>query len=514
MNERKTFLIMFFAALVFRLVLCLTFANEIIPGSDQMQEIMLGRNLANGDLYGVLDTYWAPLYPILVGIVSLFIDSPVLPAALVSILAGSLIAPLTYVLVLQSYTRREAFVAGTLAIFFPHLINSVFMVGSENIYIVLLTGALIVAWNALTRNSTFLHLATGIILGLSYLTRPEAIGYPVYFAVLTLVCNYWSKRSFAKVSIPQVTALLLGFMLFAAPYLFYLRSEIGRWTLSGKTEINSLMAKVGDSPEREQITESLAPKSARIFAKYFLINLTEFHKAFPTLMPPALLLLMGLGLFRDRWEVSRRKREFYLILFCLVTLAGYAAAVVQLRYFYVLLPILFGWVAYGIVSVSIWAADTFGDRAGIMENRDRGSNLVIAFVLVVIYVYVLPLNFFMTSSDRLWETSGYEERDAGLWLKRNVSPTALIFSASRRPVFYAEARQLPPTTNDLEEIYATIKDQKADYVVTSERSLRRNPYLEDLPKILRTDPNFEQVYEFKKEGHGVLIFRQKGSSSP
>lgn len=514
MKERRTVLVLFVAALVFRVVVCLIFANDIIPGSDQMQEIMLGRNLANGDLYGVLDTYWAPLYPILIGIVSLVIDSPVIPAALVSILAGSLVVPLTYILALQSYERRVALVAGTLAIFFPHLINSVLTLGSENVYVILLISALIVAWNAVKRNSMIQHLATGVILGLAYLTRPEAIGYPIYFVLITLVHNYRYKRSFAKESMPQATVLLLGFLLFAAPYLLYLRSETGRWTLSGKTEINSLLAKVGDSPEREQIAESATPKSVRIFVKYFLINLTEFHKAFPSLLPPALLLLLGLGLFRDGWGNSRREREIYLLLFCVVTLAGYAAAVVQLRYFYVLLPVLFGWIACGIVNFSVWVTHTFKRGGGTIENGTPGSNVVIALVLVAIYLYLLPLNLYTSSTERLWETGGYEEREAGLWLKKNVTPNSLIFSASRRPAFYSGARQLPPKTSDLDENVATIKHQKADYVVTSERSLKRNPYLKDLAETLRNDPEFDLVYEFdRKEGYGVRIFKRRKSPS-
>ena len=510
MNERKTIFLLFLAGLGFRLLHCVLFANEIIPGSDQMQEIMLGRKFASGDFYGVLDTYWAPVYPILIGLLSAFIDSPVVPAAIVSMVAGSLVVSLTYVLVRQSYGRPEAFVAAALAVFFPHMINSVVMIGSENVYMVFVLGFLIVAWKALRDNSTVLHLLTGLILGLAYLTRPEAIGYPIYFVLVVLVYNFWLKRPFLRNSLPQVAALLLGFFLFAAPYIFYLRGETGKWTISGKTEINALMAKVGDSPELENVGGSPSQKPARVFLKYFLLNLVEVNKIVPVMFPPLLFLLVGLGLFRNAWDKKRLEREVFLILFCLVTVLGYAAAVAQLRYFLILLPILFGWSACGIVNFTKWLHDSAQGQVGRKASALLSPPSLVALSIIAVYLYVLPLNFYMRSTERSWEISGYEERDAGLWLKQNAKPDSLIFSASRRPVFYSEARQLPPTTTEIAEIMAAIKEQKVDYIVTSERSLKRNPYLKGFDDILRTDPAFELVYDnAERQGYRISILKMR-----
>lgn len=507
MSEPKIILLLFLTALIFRVVICLVFSNEIIPGPDQMQEIALGRKLAGGDFYGVLDTYWAPFYPILIGIVSFLIDSPVVPAAFVSVLAGSLIVALTYIFVLQSYGRREALIAAVIAIFFPHLINSVVALGSENVFMVVMLALLIIVWHALLSNSILLCLAAGAFLGLAYLSRPEAIGYSLYLVVFLAAYDFWHGRKFPSNSVPRIAALLLGLSIFATPYILYLRAETGQWTVSGKAEINTIVGELETEMDSSARQTSTGP--IKEFAKYFLHNLIEVQKTMPALFPLLLWLFVGLGLFASPWGKERFERETFLILFCAVTVAGYAAAVVQLRYFYVLLPILIGWMAHGIVNFTEWLQGTAksqkGSTAGLLKPRP-----VAAFLITAVFLYVLPLNLYMRSTDSSWETSGYEERDAGLWIRQNGSSEPYVFSASRRPAFYAEARQLTPKTENVAEVLSDIEAQQVDYVVTSDRSLKRNPFLAGLDKILLSDPNFELVYEnTPRPGYGVSIFRRR-----
>lgn len=508
----KTAVALFLAGLVYRTALCFLFRNEIIPGSDQIQEIMLGRKFASGNFYGVLDAYWAPVYPILIGIASYFTDSPVVPAVLVSILAGSLAVPLTYLIVRQSYGPREALIASVIAIFFPHMVNSVLALGSENVYFLWIIGALIIAWKALTKNSAILYVATGILLGLGYLTRPEAIGYSIYFVFLIFVFDQRYKRSIIKNSLPRAAVLFLSFALLAAPYIIYLKTETGEWTVSGKARINTIAAELDDNLVPNDPPRSTS-ESAKELLKYFFLNLVEVHKAFPVLLPPLLLLLVGLGLFSVIWDKERLERELYLILVCLITIVGYAAAVVQMRYFLVLLPIFFGWIACGIVHLSVWLNNSARNWRPLPLPFGNHPRLVAALCIAAILLYVLPLNSFMRSTDDAWEGRGYEERDAGLWLRQNGKPGHLVFSASRRPVFYSNGEQLAPTTTDLNQILFEITRRKADYVVTSDRALKRNPFLKDLHQVLCSDPRFGLVYDVTpRKGYRISIFELRSST--
>jgi 4-amino-4-deoxy-L-arabinose transferase-like glycosyltransferase len=505
MNTWKSTLILFLAALGFRILTCVVFANEIIPGPDQMQEIMLGRSFADGNYGGVLDTYWAPAYPILIGLASSFIDSVTLPALTVSILAGAAAVSLTYFLALQSYSNRDAWIAAIFAIFFPHLINSIVAIGSENLYIVWVLCSLITGWEAIKRNSVLWSVSTGLFVGLAYLTRPEAIGYLIFFLFAIIAYDQFKTRSVLRDTIPKGAALIVAAALLAAPYVVYLHGETGEWSISGKSRSNTIAGHIVEEYPLDEIEPDKHNKPVSVFIKYFVINLIEANKVFPILIPSLLFVLIGLAMFTSPWNNERLFREAYLMIFCIVTLVGYAAAIVQLRYFYVLLPVFFCWMARGTF---IWAGWLRGSISNGKWPRLFSTRILVTLCVLAIFLYVLPLNFYMRPADDAWSSRAYEERDAGLWLRQHDPSEPLIFSASFRPVFYAQGRALPPKTKDMSQILDYILSNQADYVVVSERSLKRHPYLKDLELILQRDSRFELIYEQEiRKGNRMSIYR-------
>ena len=513
MKEWKKVLLLSLAALAFRVLHTVLFANELVASSDQLRTIALGQKFAAGDFYGVLDPYWPPLYPILIGTLTYlisFFDSPILPALIIAIVTGTLAVPLTYYLVKQSYGRqREATLAAVFAIFFAHLINSVFSFGTENIYLLLIIGALIIGWRGLERNSATDYMLIGILLGLAYLTRPEAIGYTVFFALFAFGKNWLEGKAFSRNSITQIAGLMLTFALLAAPYLLYLRTATGTWTISAKAQVNSAlgdleqMAEAGTAPD--------ATGQAGVLIHSFVFNLIKFNKDFPFLLPPLLLVFVTLGLFSARWDKERLRREIYLALFCLLTVFGYAATVVQVRYFYILLPVFFGWMALGVFQLERWFSKTIQNW---MPNRSVSPAVFLILCVGFVYLYTLPINEFFTSKDKAWQTTAYEERNAGLWLRKNAPSASKVFSASSRSAFYAGGEHVPPTTTEVGEILRQIKEGNVDYVITGERSLKRNPYLKGFTEILRNDADFELIYDKEERpGYQVEIFRLKKATA-
>lgn len=508
MTTRKTAILLFAVAFVFRTINYLAFSEHLIVGSDQINNILLARRLAAGDFSGVLDRYWTPLYPILIGSITNLTDSIILPSLIISLFASSLAVPLVYYLTKQFYSNKEAIIAAIIAVFYPHLINSFFGIGTENIYLLILIGAILTGWKALRKSSRSFYLLTGILLGLAYLTRPEAFAYPLFFVVVKIGRDLWTGNGFGSNSKKQIAVLLLGFMIFAAPYLIFLRSATGGWTISGKAEVNTIVGEPldeGDGFDTSQGEEKFQYDSIRQIIKYFVHNLIIVHKNFTNLVPLMLVGFMVIGLFGEPWSRERFYREVYLILFVLMTVVGYALAVVQTRYFYVLLPIFFVWIAHGMIKFEKWFRNTL-KKLFPERQFEINSWAFAAVILLFIYIQVLPINIFMRST--LKESAGYAEREAGLWLKSHGKPAPLVFSATMRPVFYAEGTQLPPKTQNLDEIFAEIKNKQVDYVVFTVNSLERNPYLKDLPKKLQESPEFELIYAKQQNDNKVLIYRQ------
>lgn len=509
MKEIKTVIWLTLAGLGFRIFLYLLFANEIVLGPDQIAMSNLGRNFASGNYYGVLNTYWTPLYPILLGIFTFFTKSVVTSALVISFIAGSLIVPLTFYLVKQSFGRRVALIAAILSIFLPYFINSMFAAGTENIYLVWITGALIVGWFGFRNDSVKDYFIVGILLGLAYLTRPEAIGYLAFFSLTIFTKSLLQKRSpLGLIPAKQIFALLIGFSLLATPYLFYLKKETGIWTISGKVQANTIVG--GFEAPVDEENDDPGELGVKSFMKYFVMNLVRVQKSISYVVPSFLFIFIGLGLFSSRWNKRRFLREMYLILFCVLTILGYAAAVVQDRYLYILLPVFLGWIAYGIVKLENWFQKS---KQTFLPNRVLeliNGKTFIAICLIAVYAYVFPIHFFVRTQERAWEETAYEERDAGLWLQENGNPSALVFSAVLRPVFYSGQSHLPLTTKNIEETLRQIKEKKVDYVITSDRSLIRNPSLKGFAELLENSADFELVYEQKGHpNYKISIFKAK-----
>jgi hypothetical protein len=509
MKEWKKVFLLTLAGLIFRVSHYFLFKNTFVLGGDQIQNILLAKKFASGNFYGVLDTYWTPLYPILIGIFTYFIDSLIIPSAIISIVAGSLAVTFTYYFVKQSYGKKEALIAALIAIFYPHLMNSVFALGTENIYLLLIVGALFFGWKGLNYNSPKLYFLTGILLGLAYLTRPEAFGYIAFFGLFALVKNLWQGKLFSKSAIVQIIALVLGFSILATPYIVYLRGETGVWTISGKIEVNLAAGSLQEDVEDEDLqVERKQP--GMLLIKSFFLSLIYIQKIFDFLLPFLLIIFIALGLFGNKWNIERFKREIYLILFCVFTIVGYALAVSETRYFYILLPIFFGWIARGILYLKRWINRSTHDWMPKKFSLIFDTRYFVAICLIFIYLYVLPLNMFMSSTEKLWKTNAYEERNAGLWLRENGKPSPVIFSASRRPVFYAEGEQVNTATTNKDEILAEMKDPKVDYVILGERTLKRNPFLEGFSENLKNDQNFELIYQQNEQpGYGIRIFKKR-----
>ncbi len=347
--------------LVFLLLTSLTirliyyFSSEIVMNPDAITYVKLARHLASGDWRLGLDPYWSPLLPILTAIVSVFSDSLVLPISTISIFAGSLAVFVTYYLVKQSYGEREAVIAAVIATFYPSLLNSTIDLETANVYLLLINFALITSWKGLVENSKRNFLITGLLLGLAYLTRPEAFGYLIFFVPLAFSKAFMGQKAFSQNHAKIFLAFLLGFFLLAAPYILYIRSETGYWTISMKFQQHIIGGNFGELfSEKPDISKSTIP-----LVKSVITNLYNFNKSFYNLFPQFLLIPLAIGLFRKPWTIDNYKREIFLLVFCVLTVLCYVINVVEVRYFYVLLPILIGWLARGIVEMEDWLLKTF-----------------------------------------------------------------------------------------------------------------------------------------------------------
>ena len=91
----------------FLLRLALTGTQAVI-NSDGIYYALLGKKLISGDITAGISAYWSPLYPFLLGVVSLFTGDLEFAGRLVSVLAGASLVIPGYALIRGFYGSRAA----------------------------------------------------------------------------------------------------------------------------------------------------------------------------------------------------------------------------------------------------------------------------------------------------------------------------------------------------------------------------------------------------------------------
>lgn len=488
-KERLILCLLFMAAIALRLILL--FTTEQVISADGVVYISLARRFASGQWSGFLDTYWSPLYPLLTGVAVFFSNHSELPGIIVSILCSSLLTLFVYQLIKQHYGKNEALLGAILTSFYPHLLGSSLQVDPESLYVLLVTIALYVGWQAITENRKL--FITGLLLGFAYLTRPESAGYVILFALMMLSGKFAVADTTIKQRLYGVCKLSAGWLLLAAPYLIYLRRVTGNWTLSAKFKAHILAANFA----HERPSRTVLDIVGDLFS-----NIDKEHSVLPYLLPLLLIMLLALGLFRSDWTMERARKEFYFLLFVGATLLGYALSVVEVIYLYVLLPVLFAWVARGVVEFALWCQRL---PLGKFESKDRTIFLQIICV-ALLFVYLLPLNNFMRRDEAAWQYTRYELKMAGLRLGEMKLNKPRIMAMDDCIAYYAQGQHLQMPIGTYEQVITAAQTQGADFVVFDERNLHVMEWWKDIQS--KNQPQLELVLKLTpREGFTVLIYR-------
>ena len=226
-------------------------------GYDETYYYILGRSIITGNGYtlnGLPHAAFPPLYPLLVGVASLFVNDISLTAGAVGAVAGALLPIPIYFVARDVHGRRAAVYAAFGAAVMPTLfcfatkrvpyVHKLFA-GTEPLYFTLFCAGLAFLW-FLSRRGRWAYAAlAGVCFGLASLVRSEG---PVVFALIFiwLVADRLAARSlFSRRALGLLAVLGAAMIVTFSPWLIYLRGVTGQWTLgpklSSKTKIRAAM---------------------------------------------------------------------------------------------------------------------------------------------------------------------------------------------------------------------------------------------------------------------------------
>lgn len=483
--------------------------------------------------------FYPPLYPALMGLVSLAIEDYELAGRIVSVSLGSLLIVPVFMLCSRVYSRKVAFLTSVLIIFYPTLADYSVQVSTESSFAFFLQFFFLVTILAFKTHRWIFFFIAGILLGLSYLIRPESLGYLPYTVVAYSLVFRFFERTVSKARVAANTGFFVGAaVLVMLPYMIFVGGMSGKTqyqlAVYGESTLRSDFSRAVDEAH-ERYSKAEAPSLPAEFSKHpnlpqkvslrlrlrtilfgeprklyffskntisytikmskrWIMNLHLVQKyVVPGLFPPLILVLVTLGLIRmkGRWE------EKYLSLLWLPYLAVFFF-LVDIRFFLPLVPVALVFAARGIEVVQ----DAFSNRFGFAKSPIFQSLLPIIVVAGLLPYTLRPLYH---------PDESITHREAGEWLREHVQTPMRIMDRKPWVAFYARAEHVRLPVGEWDEIARYARTQGVTHLIIDNKMIAqvRQELLflvrgDNLPNELRLVKQFQSpgtakvlVYEFR-----------------
>ncbi|MFN2531101.1 MAG: ArnT family glycosyltransferase [Pyrinomonadaceae bacterium] len=500
----------FWLVLAFLIRLLFIWCFDYVISPDGVGYVTLARNLTSGNLRDGLSTYAPPLYPLLIGLASLFFRDGEFAGRLVSVVAGSVLIIPVYRFAEEWYGVSVARVVIAIVALHPLLIYYSTTLLTESTYTLLFTGAVFAGWSALSKGGRKSSLLCGLLFGACYLLKPEAALFLAVPFLALVVRTIMVKPRSVKPAMQNGLLLLVGFLLLASPYLLYLRKQTGAWTLSGKVSGHlwqGARRAGGDftpliSPLLPGWTTAIVQLTKALRFEFELLNL---------LLPATFVVLAAAGLFRSPWTRERAGRELYLFLFVIAAVLGYAITLPNIRFLMPLLPLLLLWVAKGVAELETWIRETLtlsntSDWPGRKSIRLLCRRFVVPVVIGILLISVVPLFVYLMRGDK-W-SDYYGQKRAALWIKtHDASPQPVVMSTVPVAAFYAGARHVQLVDEDYAGFIERARSSGANHILVNERDFRYLSLLRPLLDEQTVHPGLRLDYRLAEgTDHKILLY--------
>jgi 4-amino-4-deoxy-L-arabinose transferase-like glycosyltransferase len=489
----KFLLLIFMIALFLRIYLVLY--PEVIH-NDGTTYIRCAKQILSGNWGGEKPP---PLYPCLIALISWFTKDFELAGIWVSVIFGSLIVIPVFYLGKEIVNEKVGMLSALLTTVHPTLYISSGSVLTESTYHFLLSTSVLLSWYAFRHGRLRDTLLFCLLTTLTYLTRPEAIGLLLIFTLWVLLVPppHGSRRWVNRVSLFLVA--ILGFLLFASPYLIQIRKETGKWGITKKTSVvlGSLSGEE-DAPTLETLRKRKGiTLSSMIKHPLFVLGkiggglLSSIYK-FQQVLNPVLFLMVVLGwvvLYKKRGPISLKGNYFlmsYLFLFFGLVFPFFF---ITRRYTSQMIPLSLPWAALGFLGILEWVEPR-------LEGERRQRRFGLFFVIFLLVGLFLQGRAIHPREHRLIQ------KEVGLWMKDHLPRDVKVMSRLPQEAFYAQLPWVRMPVGAYEVILGEARPKGVRYLVVEEDIEKISPGFWETSRREDIIP----VREFKKKDQRVTIF--------
>jgi 4-amino-4-deoxy-L-arabinose transferase-like glycosyltransferase len=452
--------------------------------NDSVAFIQNAEYFANGDFLGGLRHDYHPMYSLIMAGLYKIVLNMELSGTIISVFFGTLTVIAFYLIGKGIFDQKIAFISSIILAFHPYAVRFSADIISESTYFFFFISAFGLGFFAITNKKLHLFALTGICSALAYLARPEGIGIIIIVASWCALTDCLKIKAVWKEKLVSILILIVAFLIFSMPYLFYIKKETGSWSLTKKKEVSDLagIGKVLDTLKNDRLVkedsdeeensggEVIKQKTARKSNfKIHLNGILHIVKKYISTFHPFLFAFLIIGVIN--WTKIKKLRLFgfyittiiifYLfILYRLSITYGDIYEYPSRRHLMPIVILAVFCVGIGVHTAGFWILERLQIdklRSGFRGLLKR-EWIIQLIVLIIIVSILLPKTLKPQRVDKLWM------KKVGQWVRENsVKPSPAIFSTSSRNAYYAGGRHIQ--MESVGDILSRASAEKVDYIL-------------------------------------------------
>jgi hypothetical protein len=529
MKIKREYLILILILFIGLLIRIHLLRIDVFHENDVVHYSHLGKNLIESGKYSYgenfnMGVFMPPGYPIFVGLLQLFIDDLSSATKLVSLIF-SVITIFLFFLIGKEIYNKEAGLFAALACAVHPLILSLSIFGLPDAqFLCLQFLSIYVFIVSIRKDHLFMYVGLGMLFALTYLTKPDGL-LLMLLPFLHLFGFFGNKPNINKRQLLKIFLMISVFILSISPYLIFLKNNTGQFSVTGKVQVNLMIAEEGGGVEFHKLVGiSGGPYERVAYAlnegkdqvkgfdskvQFSLVNYVLkdpfFHlsryirnvlhevKVLFKLLAPILLPLFFTFFYKDLFKIKTR------LIFLLLPVL-YSAIY---PFFYVIERHMSVIVSHTILFSSVGFMNSDKALLNLFDFYNIRKNKIISFLgknikYIILAIMVISSILYIAFSEHGKRDVAIEHVNAGYFLKDTVSSEyeKLNVMALRPFVsFYSNARfTMLPYANSI-DVIDFAKLYNVDYIVIDERFMNGWEAYDELIEMDKYSDKVELVYK-------------------
>jgi 4-amino-4-deoxy-L-arabinose transferase-like glycosyltransferase len=481
-ESRKVFWLLFAICIGVRVYM---FFSTYVIAQDSVLYMGMADLFLEGRFLEAFKYITPPFYPLLLAGMKLVISDPEIAGKLVSLLAGTCTFFPLYYLGRRFFEQKVVFIGLFLFALHPYLVRFSAEVLSESTFIFLSVAGLWLLWKGLDERSYIYSFLSGVILGLSCLTRAQGLIWIGVILAVPIVFSFLRRGKEIDKRNLWISFLIAAFAFFLVifPYSYFLKQLTGEWTVR-QDGASSILEGTGH-PDNQGLWEALITLLSHplLLVKKLGWNMGWLFLLLPETIHYPFFFLLVVGLVAWRQTKRYLKGELYLAIICLVYILGHCLLYLKVRYLLPIVPFALFWAGQGFWVTVSWVQRLCVRYIPKVMGEHRAL-VVTVFLICFAAAGALPKTLLPQRLDKLDRKEiGY--RIAALFQRRPV-----ILASDGRIGFYAKGEIISlPRAETLEEFLEYAHTHKVDIIVMGKEQLHDEGWFGDLTRDFFAHPN-------------------------